>query len=803
MRPHFSLPGVAALALLAALAGPVGAIAAPAGAPVVISQIYPGGGNARAVFRRDYVELHNRGTATVSLAGWTLQYAPPRSDKWQALALAGSIGPGRYRLLKLAPGNGGGADLPQADGDGALALGAAAGKLALVADLNPLHCRDGCAGMPGVIDFVGYGAASASEGATAPAPGKAAALLRRDAGCADSGDNRADFDTGTPLPRSSASAARVCDAAVAAPAASAPNYAAPADAGRAARIHDIQGRAHVSPFAGQRVRGVTGIVTALRDKGFFLQDPQPDGDPLTSEGVHVFTDATPEVEIGDALRVDALVREYRPGNADENLSVTELVEPRITVVEHNRPLPAPVLIGAAGSRPPTRAAWAAPAGDVEAERQLDPARNGIDFYEQFEGMRLAIADAVAVGPSTRRNDVVLLPDGGAWAGPRSARGGIIATADDVNPERIQVTGGGARLPHLDVGDRLAEVIGVLDYARGDYRLLATALGAVTRGGLAPETARRQRDDELAVASFNVENLSPLDPPDKFDRLAHQIVRNLQSPDLLGLMEIQDDSGPAHDRKVTSERTFVMLEDAIRRAGGPAYRHRAIDPVDGADGGQPGGNIRQGLLFNPARVSFVDRAGGGATAAVRLTRIDGQIALSSSPGRIAPTDPAFAGSRKPLAGEFVFHGQKLFVIANHFNSKGGDKPLFGRIQPPEQASRAHRGRQALVVADFVKQLLAANAEARVIVLGDLNDYEWSPPLATLKAAGLADLVETLAPAERYTYVFEGNSQVLDHILVSRALAAGAEYDVVHVTAEFADQTSDHDPEVARLLLPARR
>ena len=53
------------------------------------------------------------------------------------------------------------------------------------------------------------------------------------------------------------------------------------------------------------------------------------------------------------------------------------------------------------------------------------------------------------------------------------------------------------------------------------------------------------------------------------------------------------------------------------------------------------------------------------------------------------------------------------------------------------------------------------------------------------------------SERYTYVFDGNSQVLDQILVSESLRQAAEYDSVHVNAEFHDQDSDHDPQVARL------
>jgi hypothetical protein len=98
---------------------------------------------------------------------------------------------------------------------------------------------------------------------------------------------------------------------------------------------------------------------------------------------------------------------------------------------------------------------------------------------------------------------------------------------------------------------------------------------------------------------------------------------------------------------------------------------------------------------------------------------------------------------------------------------------------------------------------AHCRGFVQSLGDLNDFQFSAPVATLEAAGLTDLFATLPEAERYNYVFQGNSQTLDHMLVSSGLQSAlgpGSFDVVHVNAEFADQASDHDPQVARFLLP---
>ena len=160
-------------------------------------------------------------------------------------------------------------------------------------------------------------------------------------------------------------------------------------------------------------------------------------------------------------------------------------------------------------------------------------------------------------------------------------------------------------------------------------------------------------------------------------------------------------------------------------------------------------------------------------------------LSFSPGRIDPANAAFNNSRKPLAGEFTYNGQRLFVVANHFNSKGGDQPLFGHFQPPTRGTEVQRNQQAQVVHDFVADLEAADRHANVVVLGDFNDFEFSTAMATLRAGVLGDLITTLPRDQRYTYDFEGNSQTLDHILLSRALLdRRVAYDVVHVNAEFA-------------------
>jgi predicted extracellular nuclease len=570
-----------------------------------------------------------------------------------------------------------------------------------------------------------------------------------------------------------------------------------------ATINQIQGAAHTSPLTGQDVAGVTGVVTARTTNGFWFQDPSPDTDPATSDALFVFTSAAPTVAVGDAVTVDGRVSEFRPGGAaSTNLTTTEITGPRVTVASSGNPLPAATVVGTGGRVPPGEVIEDDASGSVETSGTFDPATDGIDFYESLEAMRVQLNDAVAVGPTSDFGEIPVVGDNGANAGVRTARGGVVVRPTDFNPERLHLDDQLAATPTVNVGDRFpGAIVGVIDYSFGNFKLYPASTPATAPGGLARETTAAAGRNQVSIGTFNVENLDPGDPPAKFAQLAGLIVNNLKAPDIVAVEEVQDNNGPTNDAVTDADVTFRTLIAAIQAAGGPTYDFRQINPVDDQDGGEPGGNIRVGFLFRTDRgLGFIDRPGGTPTAATTVVGSGAGTRLSFSPGRIDPTNPAFANSRKPLAGEFRFRGQHLFVIANHFNSKGGDQPLFGRFQPPDRVTEAQRTQQARVVHDFVAAIDAAEPHASVVVLGDLNDFEFSTAVNMLEGDLLHTLIETLPQSERYTYDFEGNSQSLDHILVSDALFGRRfSYDVVHVNAEFADQASDHDPQVVRVTL----
>ena len=192
---------------------------------------------------------------------------------------------------------------------------------------------------------------------------------------------------------------------------------------------------------------------------------------------------------------------------------------------------------------------------------------------------------------------------------------------------------------------------------------------------------------------------------------------------------------------------------------PTTTPREIDPVNHQDGGQPGGNIRVVFLYNPAVVTFVDAGAATvnrSTTGTQVTKKKGEPALTLSPGRIEPTNAVWNASRNPLVGQFEFNGKDGFVIANHFDAKLGDQSQDGRFQFLPKSSAVQRARQAPAEHNFINQILAIDKQADVVVVGDLNDYQFSPALSVLKTGTsdgsgkptLTDLITTL-PASSST------------------------------------------------------
>jgi predicted extracellular nuclease len=177
---------------------------------MVISQVFGGGGNAGSTYKNDFVELLNRGTSTVDLSTWSVQYGSATGSSWTVTPLTGTVAAGHYYLVQEAAGGGGTPALPTPDATGTLNFGGTAGKVALSKSGSALTgaCPTTDANL---VDVVGYGAANCMMGsANAPTLSATTSATRAGSGCTDTPDNGADFAAATPAPRNTSSTKKTC-----------------------------------------------------------------------------------------------------------------------------------------------------------------------------------------------------------------------------------------------------------------------------------------------------------------------------------------------------------------------------------------------------------------------------------------------------------------------------------------------------------------------------------------------------------------------------------------------------------------
>ncbi|MEK4069041.1 endonuclease/exonuclease/phosphatase family protein [Peribacillus sp. FSL R5-0717] len=560
------------------------------------------------------------------------------------------------------------------------------------------------------------------------------------------------------------------------------------------RIHDIQGEGHYSLYEGQNVADIEGIVTHIADsKNFYMQELKPDNNDKTAEGILVYKKPH-GVKVGDIVKVSGQVKEWiLDGNKyklETDLPVTEISATAIHVTANHQKLPAPVVLGK-DRIPPTEVI------DNDSFSVFDPEEDGIDFYESLEGMLVQVDNAKIVAPQTH-GDLVVIP--GTMETNTSA-GGLRISENDYNPERLILDINDESFV-AKMGDRFARPIkGVVSYNFSNYKVLSPKkeLPTLVQGSNQREiTSITPNSEKLTIASYNIENFSTQTDDVKVTRLAAAIVNNMKQPDIIGLIEVQDNDGPIDSGTTDASKSAALLIAKIKTLGGLRYTYTDIAPEDKAEGGLTPGNIRVGFLYNSDRVSLMEGTKGTATQAVGFK--NGKLTLN--PGRIDPTNPAFHSSRKPLAAQFEFNGKSVIVVGNHFNSKQEDLPLFGKVQPPILKTEVKRMKIANIVNAFVKDVQSKDSNARIVLLGDFNDFEFSKPLKALKGYELTNMIEKVPAEERYTFNFQGNAQVLDHILVSNNMAANTQVDILHINSGFMEEhgrASDHDPVLIQTLV----
>ncbi|MFQ5398308.1 MAG: lamin tail domain-containing protein [Anaerolineae bacterium] len=552
-------------------------------------------------------------------------------------------------------------------------------------------------------------------------------------------------------------------------------------------VMDIQGSGQYSSFEGVVVE-TSGIVTLFTANGnnCWIQDPAGDGDPATSDGIYVsgcaFADVGPVPAVGDAIRIIASVQERQFGNA---LPLTRLSSvDEIEVLSSGNTLPAPVTL---------------------TDLPNESIANGIAFWEPLEGMLVSVEKARVVGATSRFGEFAILTKEDARPGsgysPKAKQILISSQGNgvvDYNPERILVDDSSLASALIVMpGDKVRRLTGVVDYTFGNYKLQPASFDIKTKERDDQELDEfefENEDDEVVITSFNVENLFDLENnPNKDDRsstptpeeletkltkLTLAIIFELEAPQIIVVEEVENTA------------ILQVLGDRVNAAIGTNYTATSFETSDGR-------GIEVGFLWDANRVMLKD--------AFQLSGEDVEAAFgpdSASPGR------------EPLVGIFDIQGEEITIIGNHFKSKGGDDPLYGVNWPPNRITEVQRKMQAQVVRDYVNVLLDANPEAMIMVTGDLNDFQFAEPgegtdhpVGILEGGPgeipLTNLVNRVHAQKRFTFVFDGNSQVLDHMLVSPALLEHFhKAKILHFNAGYPEafssdptttwRASDHDP-----------
>jgi len=555
-------------------------------------------------------------------------------------------------------------------------------------------------------------------------------------------------------------------------------------------IGAIQGSGELSARDGQLVM-TEGVVTAKRGNGFFLQsfategDAANDGNPATSEGIFVFTSAAPNmVAVGDHARVTATVDEFF-GSAET--PTTELVSPSVAVLASGIALPAPVELTAALAGP----------GSLP------------DALEPFEGMLVSVASGVVTAATEGFINEASATSGDSNSAfefvitgvPRPLREEGISIFDefpvplakqatipyfDANQERIKAFPLlGTRLV-ADAGAPVTGLVGPLTYFGDSWELLYDVANPPVIGAPTPTAVNDPGANDITIAGFNLLRFfdtvndpaigEPVLTPAAFaNRLAKTgaaICDWVKAPDILGVVEVENLG------------TLTELANYINGncASAPAYAPYLLE-------GNDVGGIDVGFLVSTRAV----RAGVSRVQVASVTQVGKDSLYGTSPLGCTPGSPGCTTSVLNDRPSLVLRGgvnftdgrnYPLTVIVNHLRSlNGNDDPADSRV-------RFKRAEQAMELANLINSLQTSNPNEKIVLVGDFNAFPFndgyvdSMGIITGNAAPEEEVIEYRAspvatplvlgdeliadPQQRYSYVFEGNAQTLDHAVVNEAL-----------------------------------
>lgn len=620
-------------------------------------------------------------------------------------------------------------------------------------------------------------------------------------------------------------------------------------------IGAVQGTGVSSARVGQTVV-IRGVVTMQVSNGFFIQSraEDQDGDPGSSEGLFVFTGdggivftgfpPMPSVAMGDLIQVVGRVSEFVPFSDPNQQGQTQLTQSAVRLLASGQALPEPVVLSTF----------------------LPLAGGSIDQLEHLESMRVTADSFTVVAPtdgntsetnatssSNGRFSVVVTgasrPFREPGLEPEDAPGQPASIPLwDGNSEKFTIESvrarsntNGNRAPiDVDVGATLTGLTGVLDYSFRSYRIALDfdAVPAIT-AGRAPAAVSAATPEEYTIGTYNLERFfdNVNDPAvgepvltaqafaNRLNKASLGIREFMGTPDIIGIVEIENLS--------TLQALAAKISADAQLASEPDPQYLAF-----LEEGNDVGGIDVGFLVKSALVD-----GSNPRVAVNAVTQLGQDTLLKCPDGQDNTGNSLLNDRPPLLLEATViaangASQEVTVVVNHLRSLGSvnsndpDSTSCPGVVFPSTGERVRRKRQqqADFLANLVQARQQADASENIVLVGDFNAFEFNDGFGDLVGTILgtpaanettlvgddgADLVEpnllnlntTVDPAERYSFVFSGNAQNLDHVLVNAAINASATPRLEHarINADFAEDNradagialrlADHDPAVA--------
>lgn len=523
-------------------------------------------------------------------------------------------------------------------------------------------------------------------------------------------------------------------------------------------IFELQGNGSATPYAGQSLGTNDNVVTALSTDGFFIQTPaaRSDNDIDTSDGIFVFTGSAPTVNVGDMVDVRGTVVEFynfTEINAASTLVTGVAALPAPVVLDENVPSPDPTMPSC-----------------------------GIEF-ECYEGMLVQVSGGSVTGPNQRFGSDPIAEVHITAAPDRTFREPGIEYPElfglpewDGNPEVFELDPDKLGLSNqvIPAGSHF-DAIGVIGYEFGGYELWPSSLTVYP--ATLPQPVRAREEMEMTVGALNLFRLyddvddapvprvdpdtgidyGPTDDTvidtDEYERrlakFSGYIREVLMAPDILAVSEVE---------------SLAVLQDLadLVRADDPS-----LDYTPYLEEGNDIGGIDVGfLVLDTVEVDAVTQLGRW-----ELLSLDGSL-LNDRPPLLLEARQVSDDSNFPVS-VMAIHGRSLNSIET-------------------ARTQQKRYEQAEFVAAEVQSLQDANPDINLVVTGDFNAFEFSDsyvdvtghmkgsfnasdnlvcdtnPCDDLVEPDLINQVLMIPEGERYSFIFRGNAQTLDHALTSTGL-----------------------------------